>query len=67
MIYKIKNSFKLYLLERKLRRLNSLLDSVGLNLYDGWDGAECIKETKYLQIVIKEQEFKIQKFKYEKE
>ena len=47
----------------KLRNLRKDLNKVELHLYfDGWTVANCIEETNYLCIEIKEQQLKISNF-----
>lgn len=60
---KIKYKLKLFLMKLKLRNLIKDLNRVELHLYfDGWTGADCIEETKYLLREIKEQQLKISDF-----
>ena len=59
----IKYKLKLFFMKLKLRNLRKDLNKVELHLYfDGWTGANCIEETNYLCIEIKEQQLKISNF-----
>ena len=48
-----KKRFKIYLLKKKLKGLESQLSKVELNLYfERWSGADCIEESNYLILEI---------------